>query len=71
MKILVTGIYDPEYNRNKVLVSGLKKLGVEVTEFPFKSKFKVSRKKLRLLAEDADLIYMPHLLIWRYGLSKR
>ena len=38
MKICYFGIYDPEYSRNKILISGLRQNGIEVTEC-------VSRKK--------------------------
>ncbi len=59
MRVLVTGVYDPGYNRNRVVVSGLRKLGVEVKEFPYVSKGKVDRSELKALGEWADVVYLP------------
>ena len=32
MRVLYFGLYDPDYARNRVLISGLKKNGVDVIE---------------------------------------
>ena len=38
MKILVTGNYDPEYNRTQILLKGLRvNTSIELTEYPIKS----------------------------------
>jgi len=56
MNILITGKYDPLYNRTCTLTSGLKKLSVDVQEYPFETK---DRNKLRKLALDRDIILLP------------
>ena len=59
MKVLVTGVYDPGYNRNRVLVSGLKKVGVEVVEYPYASRRRLDKEQLRAFARDVHLVYLP------------
>ena len=59
MRILITGKYEPVYNRNKVLLSGLQKSGAELTEFPYSERNRSNRRKIRELAEKADLIFLP------------
>jgi glycosyltransferase involved in cell wall biosynthesis len=60
MKILVTGNYDPEYNRTQILLKGLRQnTAVEVTEFPISSLKKLDKVKFKELAEQADFIYLP------------
>jgi glycosyltransferase involved in cell wall biosynthesis len=59
MKILVTGKYEPEYNRNHVILRGLESLGVELVEFPYKKRNKVAKATIRELSHDCDLIFLP------------
>jgi glycosyltransferase involved in cell wall biosynthesis len=59
MKVLVTGVYDPGYNRNRVLVSGLKKVGVEVVEYPYASRRRADKEELRAFARDVHFVYLP------------
>lgn len=59
MKILVTGRYEPEYNRNHVLLRGLESRGVEIIEYPYKKRNSESKAKIKSLALDCDLIFLP------------
>lgn len=60
MKILVTGNYDPEYNRTQILLKGLKKnTTVDVLEFPIPSIKKIDTEQFKKLANQADFIYLP------------
>lgn len=62
MKVCWFGIYEPEYSRNKVLLSGLRQANVEIIECNaisqkgFKKYFYLIRK-LRLLKNDYDVIF--------------
>lgn len=59
MKILVTGRYEPEYNRNHVLLRGLESRGVEIIEYPYKKRNRESKTRIKELAEDCELIFLP------------
>ena len=60
MKILVTGNYDPEYNRTQILLKGLREnTSIELTEYPIKSVKKIDKVAFKKLAEKADFIYLP------------
>ena len=60
MKILVTGNYDPEYNRTQILLKGLREnTSVELTEYPIKSIKRLDKVAFKKLAEQADFIYLP------------
>lgn len=59
LKVLATGVYDPGYNRNRVLVSGLRKLGVEVVEYPYASRRTADTEALHAFARDVQLVYLP------------
>ena len=59
MKVLATGVYDPGYNRNRVLVSGLRKVGVEVVEYPYALRRTADTETLRSFARDVHLVYLP------------
>jgi len=60
MKILVTGNYDPEYNRTQILLKGLKNnSNVEVTEFPITSFKNFDKTEFKKLAQQTDIIYLP------------
>ena len=60
MKVLVTGNYDPLYNRTQILLKGLKNSAeVEVIEFPITSFKTLDKNKFNQLAQDADFIYLP------------
>ncbi|MEK6556210.1 MAG: glycosyltransferase [Bdellovibrionota bacterium] len=70
MKILFTGSYEPDYNRNKILIAGLKKLGHEVIEYPFKKKSQADRGLLKLRVSEADFVYLPSFTHREVGLVK-
>jgi len=58
MKILVTGNYEPLYNRTQILISGLKKNdNVNLVELPIDKNF--TKQKFINEAIDADFIYLP------------
>lgn len=61
MNILVTGNYNTEYNRTSIILDGLKKLGHEVIEIPFRKKriTAAAKKEIREWDKKADLIFMP------------
>lgn len=61
MKILVTGNYDPDYNRNDIILHGLQKLGHTIIEKPFNKK-RLSRtiaKEIKEIEKDIDVVFMP------------
>jgi glycosyltransferase involved in cell wall biosynthesis len=59
MKILVTGKYDPEYNRNHVLLKGLESLGIELLKFPYTERNKNSKNRIKELEKECDFIFLP------------
>ena len=59
MKILFTGSYEPDYNRNKIIIAGLKKLGHEVLQYPFKKKSQADKDLLRHKIAECDFVFMP------------
>ncbi|MDH5396696.1 MAG: glycosyltransferase [Cyclobacteriaceae bacterium] len=59
MKILVTGCYNPEYNRTMVLLKGLRALGVELIEMPITGRLRDSRHEIKQASLSVDFIFMP------------
>lgn len=59
MRILFTGNFDPEYNRTRVIIAGLKSLGVEINIFRFPKKKKPDKKTLLAAIEKTDWIFLP------------
>ena len=60
LTILITGKYDPNYNRNLVLFTGLKKMeGIRLIEFPIKNRKRSEYQKVRDLSRQADIVYLP------------
>lgn len=60
MKILVAGKYNPEYNRTKILLDGLKQIdGIEVVEMPFSKKKQFNKAEFLKHEADCDFIYSP------------
>jgi glycosyltransferase involved in cell wall biosynthesis len=59
MKILVTGKYDPLYNRNHVLLRGLELIGISLTEYPYTRRNNTVKAKISELAKDCDFIFLP------------
>ena len=59
MKILVTGKYDPTYNRTLILLSGLKKNGVTLIELPLSGLSAKDKVAVKKAATDCDLVYLP------------
>ena len=60
MKILVVGKYNPEYNRTKIILDGLRKLtNIEVKEMPFKKKKHLDLDALDRELYWCDVVYSP------------
>lgn len=59
MKILFTGHFNPEYNRTKIIIAGLRSMGVEVDIFNYPKKKKLNKSELRTVMEEADWIFLP------------
>ncbi len=60
MNILVMGNYDPDYNRTKIILSGLQVQQQHTyTNFPIGKHQKVSDQLLKHHIHEADLIYLP------------
>ncbi|MEK7118019.1 MAG: glycosyltransferase, partial [Patescibacteria group bacterium] len=63
MRICYFGDYDPEYNRTRVLATGLEMTGVEVIHCNAPSdhpqKYRTLWKKLRALRDNYDLVMVP------------
>lgn len=59
MKILITGEYQPAYNRNQIILKGLRKHGIDFIEYPYKKRNRKTLKKVIELAEDCDLLFLP------------
>jgi glycosyltransferase involved in cell wall biosynthesis len=71
LKILFTGDYLKDYNRTSIIVSGLKKLGHDVIEFPFQKKNKAIRENIKLLSEDSDFVFMPSFTHQQVGYVRK
>jgi len=60
MKLLVTGNYDPSYNRTQILLNGLKSnKEIKIYEFPISSFKTLDKIQFRQLAQETDYIYLP------------
>src|SRR5688500_5123004 len=59
LKILFTGDYLPDYNRTAIIRAGLKKLGHDAIDCPFKKKNKTNKLMVARLAAEVDFIFMP------------
>ena len=60
MKILVVGKYNPEYNRTKIILDGLRKLAnIEVKEMPFNKKKHLNLDALKKELDWCDIVYSP------------
>ena len=60
MNILFVGKYNPEYNRNKIILEGLRKLDdLTVFELPFNKKKDFNLKEFNRLQTECDFIYCP------------
>ncbi|WP_029035034.1 glycosyltransferase [Salinimicrobium terrae] len=58
--ILVTGYnVDTRYNRSLIILNGFKKIGYEVTEFPFNKFNKSTARKIKELSNNAQFILVP------------
>ena len=58
-KILITGGYQPDYNRTNIILAGLEEIGVEVVQFPFLRKNASVKKQLSELQKDVNFIFLP------------
>ncbi len=60
LHILFVGNYDPDYNRNKIILLGLENLNdVEVKEYVFESKRKFNKTHFQKLETWADVLFFP------------
>ena len=59
MRILITGHYQPAYNRNQVIIKGLKNHNIDLIEFPYEKRNRKTLKKVAELSEDCDLLFLP------------
>ena len=59
MKILVTGNYEPDYNRTVILLEGLRKKGIELIEYRYQ---KFNKAILQEKSKEADLVFIPSFL---------
>jgi glycosyltransferase involved in cell wall biosynthesis len=61
MKILITGQYEPNYNRTVIMIDGLKKLGHDIIERPIDIKTINIRglNQLKKLSTTCDFTYFP------------
>jgi glycosyltransferase involved in cell wall biosynthesis len=60
MRVLVTGNYDPSYNRTKILLKGLKNSSdIALTELPIPCFKDLDKNKFKQLANNSDFIYLP------------
>jgi len=59
MKILVTGKYEPDYNRNYVLLRGLKNQRIELVEYPYLKRDRETKSEISRLVNDCDLVFLP------------
>ena len=60
MNILFVGKYNPEYNRNKIILEGLRKLNdLTVCELPFNKKKDFNLTEFNKLQTECDFIYCP------------
>jgi len=59
LKILITGRYDQEYNRNLILINGLKAKGVSIAEAPYKLKKDFEPSILQQMGGPFDFVFLP------------
>lgn len=60
MNILFAGDYDPDYNRNKILIAGLKKTkDINLTQYRFFNDKDCEHHKLKDLISENDIVYSP------------
>lgn len=59
MKLLLTGKFDPEYNRTRIIIKGLQELGIDLKIMPYSRKKKVDRKHLKAEINRSDWVFMP------------
>lgn len=59
MRILVTGMYEPKYNRTLIILNGLKKLGYDVLEYPYEHANAETARKIRDLSQNTVFTFLP------------
>lgn len=59
MKILVTGKYDPGYNRTLVLLKGLELNGVELIKMPYETWSPSIAEQVKVMSASVDYILLP------------
>ena len=59
MNILVTGRYEPDYNRTRILLNGLRARGVSVTESPYERKRDWDPAGFFRQTGHFDLVFLP------------
>ncbi len=60
MKIIFVGKYDPDYNRTKIIIDGLKTFPfINLSFCRYSSIFKVNFVKLAKVCNEADIVFLP------------
>ena len=59
MRILATGRYEPEYNRNLILINGLRAKGISISEVPYKQKKDFDPSILQQKEGPFDFVFLP------------
>ncbi|WP_027001490.1 glycosyltransferase family protein [Hugenholtzia roseola] len=58
-KILITGNYQKDYNRDLVVFEGLKQVGAALTFFPYAKKSTTLATQIHKIAQENDFVYLP------------
>ena len=59
MKVLVTGNYKQSYNRIRIMLSGLKKHGIDLIEYNYEKRDSRTSKRLSELSLECDVVFLP------------
>lgn len=71
MKILITGRYQPDYNRNSIMLTGLRNIGVDLIEFRYQKKNRQTSTKLKKYDQEVDFIFIPAFMHMDVAFVKR
>ncbi len=71
MKVLITGRYQPEYNRNSILLAGLRNIGIDLIEFRYQKKNRQTKIKLEEYDQKVDFIFVPVFMHMDVAFVKR
>lgn len=59
MTILFCGKFNPDYNRTRIIIEGLRQLGTEVLLYPYPRKRQVNKPELKKFISRSDLLFLP------------